>query len=279
MTTDDTKRTERFKLTRCIGGYRITPEHTDPARHPLVLELCGGSPHGLVRLRKGELTWVVGELMVEATRRGMLLEPRGRLKDPVLVLSRADAPAPAAGTRYPFQALHGRYAGQWGLGDLYDSHRQALEAALASGQCFDTREFGAKKEIHYGRVARSAPGGPLALAVRCEADDGVALADTAFWSVAGGNDVCSSGEDALQQLGLDEALAVHELEALAKAAGVDETNGARRASELPATASLEDVLAELEALAAAAEEELDARYERMQGLARSRLAALQPRRP
>ena len=48
----------------------------------------------------------------------------------------------------------GAYAAKWGISDLYDTPRAALERALGDGYDFDTGQFGAKKEIEYGRIVR-----------------------------------------------------------------------------------------------------------------------------
>jgi hypothetical protein len=272
------KSVERFTLVAGRGGFRIRPEGEWEAS-PLLRALLDEDAEELKRVCVGEIPMVVGELMVRASQRDLLLEPKGRLRAPVLHLSRIPRLISIAGERHPFAELSGRYAAHWGITDLYPSHRAALKEALQSHERFDTGEFGAKKEIEFARVRRIAPSGELTVAVRGESDDGIAAADTAFWGAAGGNEFCGSGEDALQKLGLNEADIEAEFESLAQAAEIGETHEATRESTLSATATLEQVLETLESLTHDASQELKARFDAMQELARRRLQVLRaPRR-
>ena len=268
---------ERFTLVACHGGYRIRPEG-EWRQSPLLRALCDENVKELHRVRQGALTRVVAELMVSAGERGLLLEPKGRFRTPVLHLSRLPHLVPLKDERHPFALLAGRYAAHWGITDLYPAHRQALQAALDSRERFDTGEFGAKKEIEFARLRRSVPYGEVELSVRCESDDGIACADTAFWSAAGGNEACASGEDALGKLGLDESEIEEEFRALAEASLIGETNEVRKGTSLPGTVSLDEVLKSLESLTEEASQELEARFESMKELARRRLKELRARR-
>lgn len=116
----------RFRLRRCIGGFRIEPISEDaapasaPSRGsraavaasaagPLLQALCQHDPQELDRLRQGEMMLLVGELMVAASQCGMQIEPKGRLNDPVLHLSTAGTPDLLPGALHPFASLHGRH--------------------------------------------------------------------------------------------------------------------------------------------------------------------------
>jgi hypothetical protein len=48
----------------------------------------------------------------------------------------------------------GAYQARWGISDFYEENRIALLAWLESGENFDTGWYGAKKEIHSGRILR-----------------------------------------------------------------------------------------------------------------------------
>ncbi len=270
------KHVERFKLRRVESGYLVTP--LEPAvPGPLLLALFEDDSDALHRPlvpAKDVVAWVVGELMVRARRLGLLLEPKGRLQDPTLHLSRVEHLAATPEVRQPFAALPGVYAAHWGLTDLYPEHQAALEDALSSGQAFDTGEFGAKKEIEFARVRRETPGGPVEVHVRCEADDGVALADTAFWRAAGGNAHCDSGEDALLKAGVSPDEVEAELQTLAEAADVGDTNEARQSRLLTESVSMEQMMTVFSELVDLCEAELESRSARMEQLARARLEQL-----
>lgn len=80
----------------------------------------------------------------------------------------------------------GEYAAHWSLTDLYDYSREKLQAALASGEDFDTGWWGCKKEIRYARICRD--GGEIRIQVSCHMDDlwdGDALIYDALWEECG----------------------------------------------------------------------------------------------
>lgn len=80
----------------------------------------------------------------------------------------------------------GEYAAHWSLTDLYDYSREKLQAALASGEDFDTGWWGCKKEIRYARICRD--GGEIRILVSCHMDDlwdGDALIYDALWEECG----------------------------------------------------------------------------------------------
>ena len=128
---------EKWRLRLIDGDARV------------LAAICSGDADAWCDRLGGDtpVTAMVGFMMVQARPPGYELEPKGLLSDPLLVIRRIPTRHVVAGFVYPFDALGGLYAGHWGLTDLYPEHRAALEAALASGRAFDTREFGAKKEI------------------------------------------------------------------------------------------------------------------------------------
>lgn len=268
------QKTAKFRLTPSPEGFRVEPLTQASDELALIQELCVSRLHALEKPLPGDMVTAVGTLMVRAHDLGLQLEPKGQLHAPVLHLSRIEQLPPVAGELRPFWGLHGRYAAHWGLTDLYPEHAAALQHAITGGEPFDTGRFGAKKEIEYGRLRRSSRRGPIEVKVWCEADDGVALADTAVWRVAGGNEACSCGADALMQLGLADHQIAAELENLAAAAAIGDTNEAMRERVIAAESDFDDVIATLEELCGAASAELSERTKRMEALARARLEAL-----
>lgn len=263
----------RFRLESLGGGFRIAPL---PGSDTTLLYRLR-TPADCATPRYGILQMLVGELMMEAHRLGLELQPKGLLDDPLLVLTEAEIQLAVPGVRYPFAELSGRYAAHWGLTDFYPEHAQALRAALASGEALDTGRFGAKKEIQFARIRREVVGGELQIVVWVEADDGLAQADTAVWKAYGGNDAASCGREALAKLGLSRREAVTELEALAAQAGMGEVVEHRQQTTLPPAATFEQVTACLEQLVDTGEAELEAQTERLTALARERIAILKGR--
>ncbi len=262
----------RFHLGTEAGHWRAQAlEGSDSA---LLHELLRVSPAWLERLPLDTpVQALVGMLMVQARHSGMELFPKGLLHAPTLELRRLPPRKAEPGTRYPFDGLNGVYAAHWGITDLYPEHEKALREAFGSGQPFDTREFGAKKEIQFARICRD-EAGVLHVRVRCEADDPLALADTALWSVAKETSgLADSGLAVLLARGLTEQEGQEVLQELADAADIEDPNEAAREKKLPVAASFEELVTWLDRLTDEAEAELDERTERLKEVCRQWLAA------
>lgn len=257
---------DRFHFMPEGGRWRVQPR--GGSELPLLRELCADNPAWLDSTPTSTpVQALVGMLMVQARHAGMELSPKGLLHDPTLELRRLPAKRSEEGVLYPFDGLGGIYAGHWGLNDLYPEHETALRNAFGSGRPFDTREFGAKKEIQFARIWRDAVG-VLHLRVRCEADDPLALADTALWSAAkeAGN-LCDSGLDVLLRRGLAEEEAEQVLADLADDAQVPDPNEEVLEKRFPVLASFEELTGWMDRLVDECEEALNLRYQRLRAVA------------
>ena len=81
------------------------------------------------------------------------------------------------------------YAAKYGVSDFYDDAAEKLREALESGEDFDTKWFGAHKEINYARVHRQY--GELEVEVSAHMDDLFDEPDLiydALWEVARSED-------------------------------------------------------------------------------------------
>ncbi|WP_455233051.1 hypothetical protein [Geopseudomonas aromaticivorans] len=178
----------------------------------------------------------------------------------------------------PFGDLVRDYAASWGISDLYEENRARLEAALAAGEPFDTGWFGAKKEIESARLVRAYVGAPVTVEVSSQMDDDFDLADTAFWSAAGGNEAGSCGADVLGKIGLDEEAIDTELANLVDYWGLGEDNSAIRREALAPDAGIEAAIEALERLAGDCDVELEQLFEALKAFAGLRLEALREER-
>lgn len=156
----------------------------------------------------------------------------------------------------------GEYAAKWSISDFYDENAAQLQEAIASGNAFNTGWFGAKKEIEYGLIQRDFPGDVIRVHVRCSMDSDLELVDTAFWKAFGGGDTCTCGRDALAKLGITDDYAAEAIMLdIADVCELGEDNDAEDWTELPATASYEEVINSLDIRAANCRKQLEDWYQ------------------
>lgn len=195
---------EKFYIRRTIAGYILIP--ADRQDHPLLTQLIGGRGNEWIskRLPWESLEYGLDLLKRTARKYGLSMQVCGnQRKNPTVILRklpRGAEPKPID----VFSGLSGRYAARWGASDLYEEYEPRLRDAVATGKPFDTRWYGAKKEIVWARVSRKRTHGPILVEASQCMDDSRDLVDTAFWDAAGGNAYCDSGADALEKHGLSE---------------------------------------------------------------------------
>lgn len=255
---------EKFQFELDLNGWYLMPEN--PKNCPLLRELHGleGDSFEYLELPP-TIDWdSVEEGMVRireiAFGMGMTVQFCGNLKKrPIGILRKKPGlilPEPVK----VFEGM-GMDSAKWGVSDFYDEEREALKAAIASGEAFDTKWYSVKKEIQSGRVRRERYHGPIHIEISCAMDEDRDLVDTAFWRAAGGNPYCGSGWEALAKHGLTESEIDQVIDEMAEANELGEDNCAYRDTVLHWKCGFDKVCDTLDELCDQAEKELNNWYE------------------
>lgn len=270
---------ETFQLIPVNKGWRIQPANRQSCE--LLSKLLSAKTDS-------DLTESLAEVyswpsLTEATRliseiardRGIAVRYCGALKTAPFVQLWSRDCADIEEVLRPFECVTGD-AAVWSVSDFREGAAEALQAALASKQAFDTGWYSVKKEIQSARIYRANLRGPIFIDVSAGMDEWPELVDSATWE-AGGK-LSSDGFSTLTSRGLTHQEAQQWLSAtLNQACAYSELGGdctVNESGKIPWNSSFGKISEKLEELLKRCNTLLEAEYARIVELCKENLEQL-----